>query len=51
MFLRDFLGGPVVKTACFHCGGTGLTLVMELGSHMLHGAAKKKKLLKYNRTD
>ena len=39
---RDFPGGPVVKTPCFHCREHGFNL--RSGKfHMLHGAAKKKK--------
>ena len=32
--------GPVVRTPCFHCRGTGFDLG-ELRFHMPHGAAKK----------
>ena len=40
----DFPGGPVVKTPHFHCRGARVrSLVRELRSRMLHGAAKKKK--------
>ena len=48
--LRDFPGGPVVKTPRFHCRGLGfnqgswiLSLVRELRSHMPGSEAKKKK--------
>ena len=41
---RDFPGGPVLKTPCFHCRGHGLDpWSRELRSHMPHSAAKKKK--------
>ena len=32
--LEGFPGGPVVKTACFHCRGTAGGVVRELGSCM-----------------
>ena len=35
----------MVKTPSFQYKGTGLILVWELRSHMLHGEAKKKKSL------
>ena len=41
---RDFPGGPVVKTPCFHCMGHEFkSLVGELRPHMPHSVAKKKK--------
>ena len=41
---QDFPGGPVVKTARFHCSGAQLQcLVRELRFHMPRGTAKKKK--------
>ena len=41
---RDFPGGLVLKTPCFHCRGHGLDpWSRELRSHMPHSAAKKKK--------
>ena len=40
----EFSGSPVVRTPCFHRSGTRvLSLVGELRSHKLHGAAKKKR--------
>ena len=48
--IRDFPDDPVVKTLCFPCrrykfnpllGNLVQSLVGELRSHMLHGAAKK----------
>ena len=39
---RDFPGGPVVETLCFHHRGTG-SLVRELRFCMLHVRARKKK--------
>ena len=36
---RDFPGGPLVKTVCFHCRGYGF----HLRPHRLHGVTKKKK--------
>ena len=40
---RDFPGGPVVKTPCFHCMGHEFTsLVGKLRPHMPHSVAKKK---------
>ena len=49
----DFSGGPVVKTLCFHWGGTQvISLAGDLRSHMPQGMAKtnpkkkKKKQLK-----
>ena len=40
---RQFPGGPVVRTRCFHCPGARVqSLVRELKSHKLRGAAKKK---------
>ena len=41
--LWDSAGGPVGKTAGFHCRGTQAhSLVRELKSYMLLGVAKKK---------
>ena len=41
---REFPGGPVVRTPCFHCWGPRvLSLVKELRSHKPWGSAKKKK--------
>ena len=37
---RDFLEGPVVKTAIPMQGVKALSLVKELRSHMLHEVAK-----------
>ena len=38
---KEFLGGPVVKTLCFHCHGPGVQfLVVELRSHKLYSVAK-----------
>ena len=39
--IRDFPGGPMVKTLCFQCQGMGSILVRELRSHMLHGTDTK----------
>ena len=36
---RDFPGGPVVKTLCFHCGGHHFPW---LGNQILQGATKKQ---------
>ena len=41
--IRDFSGGPVVKTLHFHYRVGVRSLVRELSSHMLHGVAKKEK--------
>lgn len=42
--LWDSAGGPVGKTAGFHCrGAQAHSLVRELKSYMLLGVAKKKK--------
>ena len=42
--LWDSAGGPVGKTAGFHCrGAQAHSLVRELKSHLLLGVAKKKK--------
>ena len=46
IMFRDFPGGPVVKTLPSNAGMQGVrvwSLVRELGSHMLCGAAKKEK--------
>ena len=45
---RDFPGGPLVKTVCFHCRGYGF----HLRPHRLHGVTKKKKklILKFHRS-
>ena len=40
---REFPGGPVVKTWCFHYDGLGSIPGRELRSHKPSGAAKKKK--------
>ena len=41
---REFPGGPVVRTPCFHCWGPGVpSLVRELRSHKPCSVAKKKK--------
>ena len=40
--MRDFPGGPVVKTLRFHCRGYGFDPGHELRSHMPHGVDKKK---------
>ena len=43
-------GGPVVKTLCFHFKGVQVrSLVRELRSHMLCGAAKGEKKRKQNK--
>ena len=48
--LWDSAGGPVGKTAGFHCrGAQAHSLVRELKSHMLLGVAKKKKKKKARR--
>ena len=39
---KDFPGGPVVRTLCFHCWGCGFNPCGELGSYMTRGAAKTK---------
>ena len=40
---RDFPGGPVVKTVCFHCkGARARSLVGELRSHRLRDTAPQK---------
>lgn len=39
---REFPGGPVLRTLCFHCKGPRFHPAWELGSHMLHGMAKRK---------
>ena len=43
--IRDFPGGPVVRTRCFHCRGPGLDpwSVRELRFHKLRHTAKKNK--------
>ena len=47
--LRDFPGGPVFGTPYLPCRGQWVQfLTGELRSHMLHGAAKKKKNLRKN---
>ena len=47
MISREFPGGPVVRTLRSHCWGPGVqSLVGELKSHKLHGAAKKRWSLK-----
>ena len=43
MLYPDFPGGPVVKTPRSHCRGHGVRSLVRVRSHMLHGAAKKKK--------
>ena len=40
---QDFPGGPVVESLPFNAGDSVLSLVWELGSHMLCGAVKRKK--------
>ena len=42
---RDFPGGPVVKTPCFQCRGTGSIpgLGTKIPHAMLRGQKKKKK--------
>ena len=43
---RDFPGGPMVKTLCFHYRGHGFDpWSRELRSHMPCGTAKKKKII------
>ena len=39
--IRDFPGGPMVKTLCFQSQGMGSILVRELRSQMLHGTDTK----------
>ena len=41
--MRDFPGGPVVKTQLPLQGSWVSSLVRELKSYILHSAAKKKK--------
>ena len=41
--IRDFLGGPVVKTLLPMKGVRVQSLVREIRSHMPHGKAEKKK--------
>ena len=40
---EDVPGGPVIKTLCFYCRGTGSALVRELRSHKPHSMAKERK--------
>ena len=40
---REFPGSPVVRTLALNAEGPGSSLVRELRSHKLHGAAKRKK--------
>ena len=41
--LREFPGGPVVKTTHFECGGARVqSLVRELRFYMPHGTVKKE---------
>jgi len=41
---RDFLGGPVVKTLCFHCRGRGFHLWLGKIPHAAwHGQKKKER--------
>ena len=49
MVLRDFPGGPVVKTPCFHCRGCGFILwgtkipyVPQFNQENKDGTEKKK---------
>ena len=52
MELREFPGGPVVRTPRFHCRGHRFeSLVRELGSCKPHSVAKKKKELKLSTKD
>ena len=44
---RGFPGGPVVWTPCFHCQGSGWSLVRELRFYKLLNAAKFKKKKNY----
>ena len=41
---REFLGGPLVRTLCFHCRGQVPSLGGELIACKPRGAAKKKKI-------
>ena len=45
--LEDFPGGPVVKTMLPMQGVQFRSLVGELRSHLLYGAAKKEKKKRY----
>ena len=46
---EDVPGGPVIKTLCFYCRGTGSALVRELRSHKPHSMPKKEKDKKQER--
>ena len=47
--VRECPGGPVVRTQHFHYQTQVQSLVRELRSHKLRGAAKKKKKNQVNR--